>query len=473
MPRSLAQTQTGMSELRPAAKALLIVGGTIFAFAMLGLASRHAFSVSFWPANAVLAGLLVRRPQLHRPAGWLGAGIGFAAADLCFGRTAGLAGAFALTNLIGVLPTVVLLRGLDPRDLMLARVHSVMRITGCILPGCVSAGLAGAVLVKVQFDGSMLQALATWPASELVNYLTALPAVLTLTSTAPWIGRVRRTTPWPAIALAGSCVAAAVLDGPGCIMFPMPALLLCALTYSVRSTSLLTMALGAAGMTAIGLNLIHLGQDMANPAHVVSIRVAVAFLVLVPLTISSAMAVHDRLLDKLRDAADHDGLTGLLNRRAFDQRMRDALAAMRGPGGLAVLWLDIDHFKSINDRFGHPAGDAVLQSFGALATDACGEGGFAARMGGEEFALVLAVPHHAAARRAADRLRRAFAAQTTEWSGIAIRATVSIGACYLDQPPADTEGLVRRLDELLYRAKRTGRDRIEWLHAREAAREVA
>ncbi len=458
-----------------ALRALLIVGFAVWCACMLGLASRHAFSVSFWPANAVLAGLLVRCPALHRPAGWVGAALGFVVADVMFGRTASLAFAFAVTNMIGVLPTMLLLRRLDTVDLVLGRVHSVVRILACILPGCFTAALGGAVLVKWQFDGSMLQALATWPASELVNYLTTLPAVLAWSSAAPAAPTERsvRVTAWPVVGLVVSCAAALWLDGPGSIMFPMPALLLCALTYSVRTTSLLTMAIGAGCLTAIGLGAVHIGQDMAIPAHVVSIRVAVAFLVLVPLTISSAMAVHDSLSHRLREAADHDGLTGLLNRRAFDQRMRTMLAAMPPSGGLAVLWLDIDHFKSINDRFGHLAGDAVLQSFGALAADVSGPTGLAGRMGGEEFAMVLPMPDRASAIVATNRLRRAFASTATGWAGVSVRATVSVGACYLDTPPADVTHLIHRLDEMLYRAKRAGRDRVEWLDDREAARDVA
>lgn len=460
---------------------MLVVGIAVFAAAMLGLASRHAFSVAFWPANAVLVGLMLRHRLLNRWPAWLAAVPGFIAADLVFERNLSLAAFFAMTNLLGTLTATALLRRLDVRDLELRRTHSVRRILACLLPACLVAGISGALLVAVEFHGSVTQALMTWPASELVNYLVVLPAMLTVRAQWPFAkhtasssggaGAVRRPEAWPLALLALSCLAAVVFDGPGSIMFPLPGLLLCALTYSVPTTALLTMMLGTGCLTLIGLGVIDIGQDMSVPQIVVSIRIAVAFLVLVPLTIASAKAVHDDLLSQLREAADHDGLTGLLNRRGFERRMKDRLHADRGPGqGLVVLWVDIDNFKAINDRHGHQAGDAVLQGFGDTARTCCREGDLVGRLGGEEFALVVEVPGPTAADAVAERLREAFAAQTVMCNGTPVRATVSIGACYLDRPMRDVPGLVRRLDEALYRAKRNGRDRIEWLDPPEARR---
>jgi diguanylate cyclase (GGDEF)-like protein len=347
----------------------------------------------------------------------------------------------------------------------------MLRILACLLPACFVAALGGALLVIIEFGGSALQALLTWPASELVNYLTVLPAMLTMP--ARWRGQGQAmlaarqhggTEIWPALALVLSCVAAVHFDGPGSIMFPMPGLLLCALTYSIPTTALLTMALGAGCLTTIGLGVVDIGQDMSVPELVVSARIAVAFLVMVPLTIGSGMAVRDDLLNQLRKAADHDGLTGLLNRRAFEQRMAERLSAPpEAKRSFAVLWLDIDHFKEINDQHGHLAGDAVLQAFAATARSCCRETDLIGRWGGEEFALVVEVSGRAAARTLADRLRKTFAEQTTVWNGVAIRATVSIGAYVVDRAHCDLPSLILQLDKALYRAKRKGRNRIEWL----------
>jgi diguanylate cyclase (GGDEF)-like protein len=321
---------------------------------------------------------------------------------------------------------------------------------------------------RVQWTST--QALMTWPASELVNYLIALPAMLTVSPKWPsqWRAQaIKARGRWrmgPVVALMLSCAAAIYFDGPGSIMFPMPALLLCALTYPLPTTALLTMVLGTGCLTAIGLGIVDIGQDMSIPAMVVPLRIAVAFLVLVPLTISSAMAVRDDLLRQLRVAADQDGLTGLLNRRAFEQRMQHRLAAALRPGNAAaVFWLDIDNFKAINDRHGHPAGDAVLKAFATIARAVCGDQDLIGRVGGEEFALVADVsgPEHAATL--AEILREGFAAHMTIWNEAPLQATVSMGACYLEHAPQSLPDLLHRLDQALYEAKRNGRDRIVWL----------
>jgi diguanylate cyclase (GGDEF)-like protein len=452
-----------------AARAFMTVGAAVFLASIIGLASRHAFSVSFWPANAVLVGLMVRHRPLIQTQGWIGSALGFIAADLLFGQTVLSAGLFAATNIIGSATAVAFLCTLDLRDLRLRSAHSVLRILACLLPACFAAALCGAILVRIAFDGSATQALMTWPASELVNYLITLPAMLTVSFGR--LGNVRRRwtsasvrwRPGPVLGLILSCAAAAYFDGPGSIMFPMPALLLCAMTYSLPSTTLLTMALGAGCLTAIGMGAVDIGQDMSIPAMVVSIRIAVAFLVLVPLSVSSAMAVRDDLLRQLRATADHDGLTGLLNRCAFEQRMLQRLSIAPAAGfGFVVLWLDIDHFKAINDRHGHMAGDLVLKGFARIARTCCREEDLVGRMGGEEFALVARASGTDAAVGIAERLGAAFAAETTFWNGMPVQATVSIGACYLDRAVHSVPDLQRHLDEALYRAKHKGRDRIEW-----------
>lgn len=448
-------------------RSFLFLGAIVFAASVLGLASSHAFSVSFWPANAVLVGCAIRDRRLGCGFGWVGAFIGFVAADLLFGRTLSLAVFFAGANLIGALTATMVLRRLPADDLALRREHSVPRILACLIPACVAAALAGALLVKVQFGGSALQTLLTWPASELVNYLVVLPAMLTFRRAEPRSRTTPRAAtrpgPWPILLLALSCAATVHFDGPGSIMFPLPALLLCALAYPVPVVALLTLALGAGALITLGLGIVDMGQDMAVPAMVVSVRIAVAFLVLVPLTIASVMAVRDDLLGQLKHAAEHDGLTGLLNRRTFEQRMVARLAAPIVPGsGHVLLWLDIDHFKAVNDSYGHPAGDAVLQAFAAIARDCCHTGDLIGRIGGEEFAILARVAGPREAHSIAECLRRSFASFPTRWNGVAIRATVSVGAAFIDRAP-DMDDLGAHLDKALYRAKRRGRDRIEWV----------
>jgi diguanylate cyclase (GGDEF)-like protein len=152
-----------------------------------------------------------------------------------------------------------------------------------------------------------------------------------------------------------------------------------------------------------------------------------------------------------------DGLTQLPNRRYFDEQLSNekARAAQAGTA-LMVLLIDADHFKSINDRFGHSAGDAVLQSLArTIENELDAPNYFAARYGGEEFAVILpATPPHDAVR-VAERIRAAVEALEG-----AAPLTVSIGVASATPPEAAADTLVKRADEALYRAKREGRNRV-------------
>lgn len=155
-----------------------------------------------------------------------------------------------------------------------------------------------------------------------------------------------------------------------------------------------------------------------------------------------------------------DALTGLPNRRAFDERLREALAsARRQQRPLVLALLDFDRFKSINDRYGHELGDAVLVEGAAVLRASLRAADVAARWGGEEFALLLPDTGREAALHILDRLRRAVS--SLDWARLdgALAPTVSIGGAALDEVD-DEAGLLRLADRRLFAAKRAGRDRV-------------
>jgi diguanylate cyclase (GGDEF)-like protein len=170
-----------------------------------------------------------------------------------------------------------------------------------------------------------------------------------------------------------------------------------------------------------------------------------------------------RLNDELVQLAATDFLTGLPNRREFMARLEDEQARLqRDVGGrAAVLMLDIDHFKDINDAHGHDGGDAVLRHLAGLMRDSQRKIDMLGRVGGEEFAILLPGADLEAARAFAERLRQRIADTPMQRSGAAIGITVSIGLASLT--PADRGGdtALVRADHALYRAKRGGRNRVE------------
>lgn len=163
---------------------------------------------------------------------------------------------------------------------------------------------------------------------------------------------------------------------------------------------------------------------------------------------------------ELSKLAGTDSLTELSNRRAFDDALRrDMARAQRYGEPISVLLMDIDHFKRINDTFGHPGGDRVLQYLGALLRNCLRAGDVAARYGGEEFALILPKTTQAGALTLAERLRRGIAAMEVPFGDSVIHATVSLGVAACDGS-CEAQVLVERADLALYSAKQRGRNRV-------------
>jgi diguanylate cyclase (GGDEF)-like protein len=175
--------------------------------------------------------------------------------------------------------------------------------------------------------------------------------------------------------------------------------------------------------------------------------------------ISAALRIRsDRLIDQLRTAALHDELTGLLNRRGFQQRLDEELArARRHRAPLGVVIGDLDGFKQLNDRFGHRAGDDALRGLAAICDEHLRAGDFMARVGGEEFAIVLPHTNAADAFGTAERLREAIRRALRDPAGASVTASFGVAA---HPPHGDrAEVLLDRADQAMYEAKALGRDR--------------
>lgn len=182
----------------------------------------------------------------------------------------------------------------------------------------------------------------------------------------------------------------------------------------------------------------------------------------------AANAEKSTLAERLREQAEaferqarEDALTGLANRRAFDQILaREMTRSQRNGQPLSLVVLDLDHFKNVNDTWSHSVGDEVLRKVGRLLRSGCRESDLPARLGGEEFALILSDTPLAEALRISERLRALFHAQQ-DWADISgLRLTFSAGVVQLGAADQTPEQLYARADVALYRAKSEGRDRI-------------
>ncbi len=174
-----------------------------------------------------------------------------------------------------------------------------------------------------------------------------------------------------------------------------------------------------------------------------------------------------RLVARLEDVARSDALTGLLNRRGFEELMaRELERAARVDRPVSLLVCDLDHFKAVNDSFGHRQGDRALQDFAALVARDGREGDGAARIGGEEFAVILPDTDAREAYLVAERLRRRVRAEVVQ---LGRPLSVSIGVATGPQHGADADALLHSADQALYLAKRLGRDRSVSFSAEVAA----
>jgi diguanylate cyclase (GGDEF)-like protein len=302
-----------------------------------------------------------------------------------------------------------------------------------------------------------------WFATELVNYIAILPVLLTMPDLVRRMTGPRRRGDWhdwrlehlaPLAAFAGSLWLGTRLGGPGVISFPIPAMLWCALTYSLFATAGITLLFSMWTLLAIASGMLAIGAAVDTPQAIMSLRVGVTLTALAPLAVASVMVARNELLARLQHAASHDPLTQVLNRGGFMARADHVQAQ-------AVLMMDIDYFKKVNDTYGHAAGDEVLTHFARTAAGCLRAGDVLGRLGGEEFAVLLPDCAPDDARAIAQRICDAFAAQPVLLEGgVRLHATVSIGLGCRNAPDTPIGTLLSQADAALYHAKHAGRNRV-------------
>jgi two-component system cell cycle response regulator len=168
--------------------------------------------------------------------------------------------------------------------------------------------------------------------------------------------------------------------------------------------------------------------------------------------------VEVEYIEHVTNLAIVDGLTGAFNKRRFDEVLPKETLRAQSSGELSLILFDIDHFKKINDTYGHPAGDAVLRSMVQVTKTCLEQEDLLSRVGGEEFAILLASPLDTATRTA-ERIRSCVERHEFTFQGTRIPVTVSLGVVGFHKGESPTE-LYARADALLYRSKQGGRNRV-------------
>lgn len=233
-----------------------------------------------------------------------------------------------------------------------------------------------------------------------------------------------------------------------------------------RALGYTALALSLSSMARAGWTLAYEGPPQFHLLHVpLSMQpIFATFYGVLPIVLSTMvlLMVNAELRTRLSMRAATDELTGALTRRALREQADEHLVrTRRGRQETAVLMLDLDHFKLINDRYGHGTGDVVLRHAAGLWRDALRADSLLARIGGEEFVALVPVEDLRAARLIAERLRSAI--DQAPWptlTGTTVHATASVGVTLaLDGETLDTS--LQRADEAMYRAKREGRNQVQ------------
>lgn len=448
---------------------VLILGLLVFLLALLGIASRPIGSLaSIWPANAFVLGAMLRQPLLRTPRAWLVACVSMVLADLVTSSPFLVATVLSVGNLVGVYAALYVLEQLPQKARQWDQRHGVLLLIFVALVASMSAGFVGMIAYPLLFDGTAVKGYIFWSVTEFVNFIAFLPVALS----APAFGQLwkqlkhprritLRSNQWmPAVLVFLLCAVTLFLEGPAKLILPIVALLWCAFSYSVFSTALLTLFFCFWTLVSLALGLDDAAGEASNWSTLMSWRVGISLIALVPIIVACYNSVRKEEMEALKWSALHDALTGALNRKGLEE-YHQSLADSRSNYPLGLLMLDLDHFKSVNDQYGHSAGDHVLKSFVQTMQSHLRQMDVVARLGGEEFIVLLPQCSESAVAEVAERIKNSLSAEAIDLGdGHSISVTVSIGSAYSRSQEESLQNLLCNADQALYAAKDAGRNRV-------------
>jgi signal transduction histidine kinase len=342
--------------LNPEIFAMLVLGGAVLASAVVGILLRPVGNLSaFWPANAVLLGLLVRFPHLARLGGWAAAAVAFVLADVATGSSWTKASLLTLCNVIGAAVGYVFMARLTPKDRLLERPSSLVSVMLIVLAASTVTSIFGGLVNVFLFHGGPARGFFIWLATELANYIVILPIVLTFPGPAAlkrWFVSITQAPPKlssaaPLITYLICLAMVPIVDGPGALAFPVPSLLWCALTYGLAASALLTLSFAV--WTLVILSMTTASLTHLSGLELVSLRLGVMLVALAPITVASAMAERNQLLREAtaaRKAAEDAMAARTLLLATMAHELRSPLTAIVGFSNMMT--------KEVFGPVGHP-----------------------------------------------------------------------------------------------------------------------
>lgn len=447
----------------------------VAAKASLAFAIPPGYATAVWPPSGIALAAVLMLGERVWPGVWIGAALtNFTVASSLFASVA-IGSGNALEALAGA---ALVRRYIADAPPYLDRARNVVKFVAF-------AGLCSTVAATIGVGSLALEGAVSWPAfvpnwgtwwhGDTAGIIIVTPLVLTWKLRHDIVWSPAKI--WEAAGFASSLLLAAILIfGNGDRYFSslpltfaiLPFIIWAAFRFSRRE---MTMAIAAVCTIAVWYTIEGRGPFALDTLNLslLSLLAFISTVVTTGLILSAVVGERSRALERLaqalqglREQASTDPLTDLTNRRyMWEFLQREWIRARRRKSSLAVIMIDLDHFKSVNDTFGHDAGDRVLTNVANLLKTHIRGSDIACRFGGEEFALVLPDATLEGVQRRAEDIREAIGRLETEYRGRPLgRITASLGIALFPDHAGDPESLLRASDQALYGAKSTGRDRV-------------
>ncbi|MFK8258354.1 diguanylate cyclase [Erwinia sp. AnSW2-5] len=446
----------------------------LFALAMLlstiGLESRDLASLSlFWPSNAILLGLLIRFPSLDKPSTLVVLYLGMLSADILYGTQVIIAVGLDIANILFIatarwvlLSNHFFTRG-HPR-----RLQALLHVFPASLLGAAVCALVGAVVSERYFNDELFKAWFSWFSEQMSTSILLLPLVISLPRRDELVhlaAALRDSTVLPLLALVLTTIAGIWIGGGGSLLFPLPALLWCAISYPLFITCFLTLFTGISEIILVAGNVLNIQgkDDLFRIDSLSSARLGVAAMLISPLIVALSTASNRKLVARITKRADYDFLTGALTRSGLASKLETLVTPRNRPQGFfgAVFVIDIDRFKNINDTYGHASGDFVLAKTVECIRQGLPTSAMVCRMGGEEFLVLIEGISQPRAFLLANRLRHSIEENQILLEGNDLSVTASIGISALNINNVNSlDESITQADEQLYIAKSSGRNQV-------------
>ncbi|MBV7403207.1 GGDEF domain-containing protein [Enterobacter sp. ENT03] len=418
----------------------------------------------FWPLNAVMAGIFARVAWLNRLHNYA---ICYIAMLLYDGLTTDWgATSFVInfSNMVFILTFALLVQ----RDKHAPEKAEALAIALRLFNYCLLASVLCAFFGTFASYGIDSQAFwplfADWFSEQFSTGVMILPCILAVS----WPGlrrpfKVQHLLPLVTLTI---CIAASVvIGGAGSLAFPLPALIWCAVRYSLLTTAVLTLITGATEIVLVANSVINISvAEHLHTSQMFSARLGIATMTICPIMVSVSVNAINALIQQVSLRADFDFLTQVYSRSGLYELLRQQEKDTHAPRTMSVMLLDIDYFKTINDNYGHECGDRILTALAQKVQQLVGKAGSVARMGGEEFAVIATLANEQQALALAETIRQSIEEHRFRWRQQTLSLTVSIGLSHAVtefwQQTETFNRLLNEADAFLYLSKKAGRNRV-------------